>query len=118
MESSPSSHDIYLYVLDGFFWLNPNYLGTQIALSATVMVILVVFQLNLVTVLPRDSYLTRVDRFVLGSLFLVFMPLLEAVTSGTLSAQGKQALAERLDRWASGVFPIIFVGLVVVAFWL
>ncbi len=109
---------IFIFMSWTVFWLKPSYLGTQIALSATVMVILVVFQLNLVTVLPRVSYLTRVDRFVLGSLFLVFMALLEAVTSGTLSAQEKQALAERLDRWARGVFPIIFVGLVVGAFWL
>jgi hypothetical protein len=99
------------------FWLDPVHLGTQVGLSATTMVILVIFQLNLGAVLPRVSYLTRVDYFTLGSLILVFLALVEAVTSGTIAAKGKHALAQRLDRWSRVVFPTSFVLLLIIAFW-
>ncbi|MFQ5541646.1 MAG: hypothetical protein ACE5E2_02360, partial [Candidatus Binatia bacterium] len=62
-------------------------------------------------------YLTRVDRFVLGSLVLVFLALAEAITSGVLAARGKEALARRLDRWARFIFPAAFVVVLVLALW-
>ncbi len=108
---------IFIFMSWGVFWLDPIHLGTQIGLSATVMVILVVFQLNLRAILPRVAYLTRVDRFVLGSLVLVFLALAEAITSGVLAARGKEALARRLDRWARFIFPAAFVVLLALAFW-
>jgi len=80
------------------------------------MVILVIFQLNLGTILPRVSYLTRVDYFVLGSLILVFLALVEAVTSGVIAARGKEALARKLDRWSRWFFPASFLMLVALAF--
>ena len=100
------------------FWLDPVHLATQVGLSATVMVILVIFELNLGTLLPRVSYSTRVDTFLLGSRLLVFLALVEAVTTGILAAGGKEALARRLDRWARWVFPASFVVVLVLAFWL
>jgi len=100
------------------FWLDPVHLATQVGLSATVMVILVIFELNLGTLLPRVSYSTRVDTFLLGSRLLVFLALVEAVTTGILAAGGKEALARRLDRWARWVFPASLVVVLVLAFWL
>ncbi len=108
---------LFIFMSWAVFWLDPVHLGTQIGLSATVMVILVIFQLNLGSVLPRVSYLTRVDYFVLGSLFLVFLALVEAVTSGTIAAEGKHVLAQKLDRWSRVVFPTSFILLFIFAFW-
>jgi len=98
------------------FWLDPSQLGTQVGLSATVMVICVIFILNLGTVLPKVPYLTRVDRYVIGSLVLVFLALMEAVTSGILASQGKEALAKTLDRWSRLVFPGSFFLVFIFAF--
>ncbi len=106
---------LFIFMSWAVFWLDPVHLGTQIGLSATVMVILVIFQLNLGTILPRVSYLTRVDYFVLGSLILVFLALAEAVTSGVIAARGKEALARRLDRWSRWVFPASFFMLIAFA---
>lgn len=100
------------------FWLDPSHLGTQVGLSATVMVILVVFQLKLESLLPRVAYSTRTDNFVLGSQILVFLALFETATSGILAARGKHALAQRFDRWSRWVFPASFVVVLVLAFWL
>ncbi len=106
---------LFIFMSWAVFWLDPVHLGTQVGLSATVMVILVIFQLNLGTILPRVSYLTRVDYFVLGSLILVFLALVEAVTSGVIAARGKEALARKLDRWSRWAFPASFFMLIAFA---
>jgi gamma-aminobutyric acid receptor subunit beta len=98
------------------FWLDPSHLGTQIGLSATVIVVLFIFQLKLGDILPRVSYLTRTDHFVLGSQLLVILALVEAVASGTLATAGNQALARKIDRLSRWVFPALFAALVIFAF--
>ncbi len=107
---------LFIFMSWSVFWLDPIHLGAQLGLSATTMVILVIFQLTLGNLLPRVSYLTRVDYFVLGSLVLVFLALVEAVASGTIAARGNHARAQRLDRWSRWVFPTLFLGLLVFAF--
>ncbi len=97
------------------FWLNPSHLGTQLGLSATTIVILGIFQLALRDLLPRIPYMTRMDYFLLGSQILVFLALLEAVTSGVL-AERNPAVAQRLDWWSRRVFPTVFAVLVLFAF--
>jgi hypothetical protein len=107
---------LFVFMSWAVFWLDPAQLGTQIGLSATVMVICVIFMLNLGTVLPKVPYLTRVDRFVVGSLVLVFLALIEAVTSGGIAAAGKGELARKLDWWSRFIFPAAFVVVFIFAF--
>lgn len=100
------------------FWLDPKHLATQVGLSASVIVILTIFQLNLGNYLPKISYLTRMDRFVLGALILVFLALVEAVTGGALAGGSKPGLAKKIDRWARIVFPLTFLFVLAFAFWI
>lgn len=100
------------------FWLDPTLLAAQVGLSATVMVILVIFHLRLGSLLPLVPYATRMDIFLQLSQILVFLALVKAVTSGALAARGKEALARRLDRWSRWAFPASFVVVLVLAFWL
>ncbi len=97
------------------FWLNPSHLGTQLGLSASIIVILGIFQLSLLDLLPRVPYMTRMDHFLLVSQILVFVALLESVTSGVV-AERNPALAQRLDWWSRCIFPTAFVVLVLFAF--
>lgn len=108
---------IIIFVSWTVFWLDPSQLGTQIGLSATTIVMLFVFQLKLGDLLPRISYLTRTDLFVLASQVLVFLALVQSIISGTLAVSGKQTLARRLDRWARFIFPASFVVVLLIAFW-
>jgi len=77
-----------------------------------------VFQLNLGNYLPKISYLTRMDRFVLGALILVFLALVETVTSGALAEAGKPGLAKKIDQRARIVFPLAFIFVLAFAFWI
>ena len=100
------------------FWIDPVHFGTQVSISMLSMLSLIAYQFAIGNLLPRVSYLTRVDVFVLGSSILVFLALVEAVTSGALAGRGKQALAHRLDQGSRVVFPVFFVILLTFAFWL
>ena len=100
------------------FWLDPKHIATQVGLSASVIVILTIFQLNLGNFLPKISYLTRMDRFVLGALVLVFFALVETITGGALAGAGNSGLAKTLDRWARVVFPLAFLFVLAFAFWI
>jgi hypothetical protein len=98
------------------FWIDPSQFGPQTGISITAMLTLIVYMHRVGDLLPRVPYLTRADEFIIGSLFLVFLAFLEAVATGALAAQGKGALARRLDRWARWVSPASFAGLCVFVF--
>ncbi len=98
------------------FWIDPAQLGAQIGVASTSMLTLIAFLFALGRVLPPVPYLTRMDHFIFGSVLLVFLAFVEAITTCTLAARGQLALAQQCDRWARRVFPLIFVGLLVVTF--
>jgi hypothetical protein len=68
------------------------------------------------TLLPRIDYLTRLDRFILGTLILVFVTLGEAVTTTMLTMKGKKELALSIDRHARYVYFLLFLLIVLQAF--
>ncbi len=96
------------------FWIDPSQFGTQMSVAVTSMLTLIAFQFALGNLLPRVSYFTIMDRFILSSSLLVFVALLEAVVTGYLTNTGRDDLALRIDgicRWA---FPAVF-GIVLVS---
>ena len=100
------------------FWIDPTQLGPQIGLSATSVLTLIAYRFLLGNLVPRVSYLTRMDLFILGATVLVFVALIEAVTTCSLTTQGRQEAARRLDRVSRVVFPTAFTVVTVWAFWL
>jgi hypothetical protein len=91
------------------FWINPSFLTAQLSVSTASVLTLIAFQFSLGYLLPRLSYLTRADRFVLGSTILVFLAFGEALMTGYLAGKKRQARAERIDRHARWIFPLSFV---------
>jgi hypothetical protein len=96
------------------FWINPDNAGPPIGLATTSMLTLIAYRFILGSQLPRVSYLTLLDYFILGSTVLVFMALLEVVITSGLAQAGKSAQAHRLQRAARLVFPLLF-GLLIIA---
>ncbi len=99
------------------FWLPPNLLAPQVGLAATSMLTLIAHQFYLSNLLPRISYATRADSFVLWSSLLVFLALVEAIATGALGQGGKEELAVRIDRTARWLFPAVFAIIIVQAMW-
>jgi hypothetical protein len=98
------------------FWIDPHQIGPQIALSATSMLTLIAYQFALIGLLPRISYLTRADRFVLASSILVFLALVEAVTASALVRSGRAEQGLRLDKMSRVAFPVLLVVIIIFSF--
>lgn len=98
------------------FWISPEFRAAKIGLSATAMLTTIAFQLALVHLLPRVSYLTKMDQYILTCTVFVFLALAETVTSSVMGSSKKDrliAIANRLDFHASWIFPPSFVGVIV-----
>ncbi len=100
------------------FWMDPSQQGSRVSVSITSVLTLIAYRFLLGAIVPRISYLTRLDIFILGATILVFLGLVEIVISGNLTARGSDRAGHRLDRWSRLVFPAAFAVIIVWAFWL
>ncbi len=100
----------------GVFWIQPGLLPPQIGVSTSAILTLIAFQFSLGYMLPRLSYLTRADRFLIGSTFLVFMAFGEALRTSYLANRGQEERALEIDRLSRVLFPTLFVVLLIVSF--
>ena len=91
------------------FWISPAQFGPQIGLSATSMLTLIAFQFATANILPKISYFTILDKFITGSTILVFLALLESLTTTFLVASDRKILALHVDNFCRIVFPLAFV---------
>lgn len=98
------------------FWIPPSQIGPQIGLSVTSMLTLIAYRFAIGNIIPNVDYLTRFDKFVFGSTLLIFIALVESVTTGSLSVKGKGELAERIDFYSRIFFPSAFILIVIYSF--
>ena len=98
------------------FWINPAQFGPQIGLSATAMLTLIAFLFATTNMLPALGYFTILDLFIGGATILVFLAMLESLTTSFLVSKDKVVLAERMDRVCRFLFPLAFVGIVILVF--
>jgi hypothetical protein len=91
------------------FWMDPAEAGAQISVAITAMLTLIAYRFAIGTTLPKVSYLTRLDYFILLSTVLVFASLVEVTITSTLARTEKLARARTMDRWARWLFPTAFV---------
>jgi hypothetical protein len=96
------------------FWVDPDNLGPQLSLSATTVLTLIAYQFSINELLPKIGYFTAMDYYMLASSILVFLALVEALTTGALAAGGRHATARLLDRSSRWVFPAGYVTVILV----
>jgi hypothetical protein len=90
----------------GVYFIPVAALPQQIGLGTTAMLTLIAYMLTLGSTLPRISYLTRADRFFIGSAVLVFLGLVKAVAAAALAQTPHASVLERLNRWGRWAFPL------------
>ena len=91
------------------FWIDPKESGTQISVAITTMLTLIAYRFAVGSDLPKVSYLTRLDYFILGATLLVFTSLIEVVVTSTYAKIGNIERARAIDHWARVLFPLIFI---------
>ena len=63
---------LIVFMAYAVFWLDPTLIGTQIGVATSTVFTLIAYNFALSDILPRISYLTRADFFLVGCMFLVF----------------------------------------------
>ncbi len=77
------------------FWIDPSLLPSQVGIATASVFSLIAFRLSLSAQLPKVSYLTKADWFVLAITLLVFSALGEAVYVGRLAKIGQEDRTRR-----------------------
>jgi hypothetical protein len=90
------------------FWIDPMEFGGQVAISTASVITLIAFQLSLVELLPKISYLTRIDIYAVGTSFLVFFALGESILTARLAKIDRHELALRIDRHMRWIYPVVY----------
>ncbi|MFK5923459.1 MAG: hypothetical protein QM496_14875 [Verrucomicrobiota bacterium] len=99
------------------FWIHPSEAGSQISVSITSMLTLIAYRFALGAMLPKVSYITRMDGFILFATIMVFIALMEAVTTSRLVKVGKEEMALKMDRICRILFPGTFIAVCIYAIW-
>jgi hypothetical protein len=90
----------------GVYFIPHTAVAQQIGLSMTAMLTLIAYMLTLGNTLPRISYLTRADRFFVGSALLVFLGLVKALSTIVLAQDPRAGLIARADRYGRWLYPL------------
>ncbi len=98
------------------FWINPVESGSQISVAVTAMLTLIAYRFSIGELVPKVSYLTRLDYFILGSTLMVFLSLLLVIITSNLAKSGQTQLALGIDRWSRIIFPFALIFISLVAF--
>lgn len=97
-------------------WIDPEQAGTNIGISTSAFLTLVAYLFAITVLLPRVPYVTRMDRFILLSTFLVFGGLIQTVANSVFMRRQKKDIVELVDRWSRAAYPLLLVLVLVFSF--
>jgi hypothetical protein len=90
------------------FWIDPSKFAVQMTISITSMLTLIAYRFSVDIQIPRVSYMTRLDFFMLLSTILIFLSIIEVVIVSQIAGGANMDLAKRIDRYSRIIFPVIF----------
>lgn len=91
------------------FWIDPTLAGSQISVSVTAMLTMIAYRFALAGMIPRLSFLTTLDYFVLASNLMVFLVMLEVIYTAYLSTHDQVEKARKIDRHFRWIAPLIYL---------
>ena len=100
----------------GVFWLSPQQVVPQITIAVTSILTLMAYLFSVEQRLPQVPYLTAMDKFLIGSMLLVFLAFVESLVTIDLAEIGKEVGAITLEKGMRWIFPSLIVSLLVLVF--
>jgi hypothetical protein len=98
------------------FWLQPDIVPSRIAISTASIFSLIALGVSIRLGLPKISYLTSADFFVLGCTFMVFIALGVTVIGSRWAKSDRMEQATRMNAIARWVYMVLFAVLAFFAF--
>ncbi|UCC16890.1 MAG: hypothetical protein JSU58_11135 [Dehalococcoidales bacterium] len=102
------------------FWIGKENVSSRLSLSLISLLTVISFNFFVSTNLPKISYLTFMDYFVLGIYVFMTLAVIEVLSTYLLSSYGKELIASRIhlhSRWVFPVFFILYLLIMVLAVW-
>ncbi len=99
-------------------FIDPVHVGPKFSIAITSILTLIAYRFLLGTLLPKISYLTHMDYFLFGSMFLVFAVLVETSIVARLMSMEKKGQAKELDYWSRWAFVVLFILILVLSFFI
>ncbi len=90
------------------YWVDPTVVATRMGVAVTTMLTLIAYRFMLGNLVPRLSYLTRLDYFMFGATALVVLTMFVMAGTSYLKSRGRDAAVARIDSTGRLVFPIVF----------
>ena len=91
------------------FWVSPTVVPTRMGVVVTTMLTLIAYRFMLANHVPRLSYLTRLDWFMLGATVLVILTLFTMAGTSYLVSHENEAAVKKIDRAGRVLYPVLFV---------
>ncbi len=98
------------------FWIDPSQIGAQIGLSTATIFTLIAYRFAIALQLPKVSYLTKLDYFILLLTAMVFLALGEAVVVSKIASDGNKKLANKIDKYSRVIYMIAFIVILLIMF--
>jgi hypothetical protein len=96
------------------FWMERSSLGDRIGVSFVGILTAVAYQIVVGDLLPHVSYITVMHGFLNFSFFIMCGTVVINLIVGACDKNGKHALGELIDRRCRWIFPLSYLGLLLV----
>ncbi len=90
------------------FWIDPSVVPTRVGVVVSTMLTLIAYRFMLGNLVPKLSYLTRLDYFMLGTTSMVVLTLFVMAGASYLRTRGHDEIVDKIDRIGRVAFPVIF----------
>lgn len=97
------------------FWMERSSLGDRISVSFVGILTAVAYQIVVGDLLPHVSYVTLMHAFLNFSFFIMCATVVVNLVVGACDRKGKVALGDLIDRRCRYLFPITYLGLLLLA---
>ena len=91
------------------FWMDGEKLNDRIKVCSYGFLTSVTFSLAVSTILPRISYLTFLDKILIGTYIYVMLAALQSAIQHIIKNSGRASLAAKIDYWCRPIFPLSYV---------
>ena len=107
---------VIVFLSFAVFWIEPSTLADRMSISFIGILTAVAYQLVMSETLPRIAYVTWMNAFLSLSFLLMVGTVIIDVVVGTLDRRGSVELAHRIDHLCRWIFPLVYIGLILLAF--
>jgi hypothetical protein len=96
------------------FWIKIGDVGPKLAMGASSVLTLIAYRFYLSGLVPKISYMTRMDYFVMGGTVLVTATLIGTLLINNMHQNGHTETAHKVQIWSRFAFPAVLVILILI----